>query len=206
MKKGLTLILALLMALFTMTACGGQDSGSDQGEAPSIDTVKTFGDVMALDTEELQSAVGGGYVVYAFKYGDTYYRAKSAISEDVEQKYMDVDIFQEGYEKKQQKIIKNIEIDEMEDLSDQMLSQDELDALAGKTGQELVDEGWLFNGGHNLENMEFWMGYGPFNYSVFFDGEVAESDYETFDDEADTRELTVRSAEFNSLGDATNIE
>ena len=72
MKKGLTLILALLMALFTMTACGGQDSGSDQGEAPSIDTVKTFGDVMALDTEELQSAVGGGYVVYAFKYGDTY--------------------------------------------------------------------------------------------------------------------------------------
>ena len=120
--------------------------------------------------------------------------------------YMNVDIFQEGYEKKQQKIIKNIEIDEMEDLSDQMLSQDELDALAGKTGQELVDEGWLFNGGHNLENMEFWMGYGPFNYSVFFDGEVAESDYETFDDEADTRELTVKSAEFNSLGDATNIE
>lgn len=50
------------------------------------------------------------------------------------------------------------------------------------------------------------MDYGPFTYSVFFDSEAAGSDHETFDDEADTGDLTVKSAEFNSLGDAANIE
>ena len=210
MKKYLTLMLVLLMSVFALAACGGSaDEGadaSDKSEPVSVDTLKTFGDIIALEKEDVQTSVGGGYVVYAFRVGDTYYRAKSAIPADLEQEYIDVDILEDGYEEKQQALISDVEIDEMENLSEQILSSEERAALVGKTGQELQDEGWTFSGGHDLENMEFWVYYGPFEYTVTFDGEVPESEYETFDDETDTKDMTVKSVEFLTLGDATSIE
>lgn len=211
MKKLLTLILVLLMAAFTLAACGGSGSESESADADtsepvSVESLKTFGDVIALEKEDAQTAVGSGYVVYAFKYGDTYYRVKSAIPAELEQEYIDIDILEDGYEEKQQALISDVEIDEIENLNDQILSSEECDALVGKTGQELQDAGWRFGDGHSLESMEFWANYGPFTYTVVFDGEVPESEYETFDDENDTKDMTVKSVEFMSIGDATTIE
>jgi hypothetical protein len=210
MKKFLTLILVLLMAVFTLAACGGSsDEGADTpdtSEPVSVDSLKTFGDVIDLEKEDVQSAVGGGYVVYAFKYGDTYYRVKSAIPADLEEEYIGIDILEDGYEEKQQALISDVEIDEIENLSEQILSSEECDALVGKTGQEMQDAGWKFGDGHSLESMEFWANYGPFTYTVVFDGEVPESEYETFDDVNDTKDMKVKSVEFMTLGDATTIE
>ena len=88
MKKLLILIFVLLMVAFTLAACSGSsDEGADTpdtSEPVSVESLKTFGDVIALEKEDVQTSVGGGYVVYAFKYGDTYYRVKSAIPADLE--------------------------------------------------------------------------------------------------------------------------
>lgn len=54
--------------------------------------------------------------------------------------------------------------------------------------------------------MEFWMQKGAFTYAIVFDGKVDEADYDTFDAEEGIREMTVKSAAFYELGDATNIE
>ena len=204
MKKLIALLLVLVMAMFGMAGCGGSGSGGSS-EAASIDSVKTIGDVIALEAEETQFSVYKDVVVYAFKLGDTYYRVRAAITPEQAQAYFDIDYSDADYEDQQKKIVSPLAIDEIEELNDQILSQDELDALVGKTGQELQDEGWTYSG-HDLESMEFWMNYGPFVYTVVFDGQVAEADYDSFDDEEGTSELTVKSAQLSALGDATFIE
>ena len=206
MKKVLSLILVLMMSAMALAACGStDDSGSGSGDAASVDSLKTIGDIIALNAEEIQSAVDDDTGVYAFRLGDKYYRAKAAISEEASKAYFDIDYMDEDYEEQQKEIVSPLEINEIEDLSDQMLTQEQMDALTGKTGQELQDEGWQFSG-HDLETMEFWMNYGPFLYTVVFDGSVDEADYDSFEDESGTKHMTVKSVVFNALGDATNIE
>ena len=92
----------------------------------------------------------------------------------------------------------------VEDLTGQKLTQEEMDALAGKTGRELMEAGWYTNG-YNLEDMEFWMGYGPFEYTVAFNEKVAEENWDTFEEE-DIADMTVKSVTFLALGNATDIE
>ena len=215
MKKVISVILAIVMSVTVLAACGNSGNGSGSGSASGagsatdekavIESLTTLGDAIALESSETQAAVYDGKAIYAFKLGDTYYRIRASISPEDEQAYMDIDYMDDDYEEQQKKILSPLVIDQIDDLSLQMLSQEELDALVGKTGQDLQDAGWTY-GGHDLETMEFWMDYGPFDYTVVFDGEVTEAEYETFDDEKDTRTMTVKSARFNTLGDATNIE
>lgn len=213
MKKALSLLLVLMFSVLVLAACGSSGESSDgagstdesaQTEALDVDSLKTMGDVMTIEREESQEAVGNGKAVFAFKYGDTYYRVTAEISEDVQKAYMDVDITEEGYEEKQKEILAPIDVTSVENLSDQMLTQGELDALAGKTGQELVDEGWKYQGSYNFDEMEVLMEYGPFAYNVVFEGSVEGADQDDFDVEAATGDLKVRSAEYSMLGDGAS--
>jgi hypothetical protein len=207
MKRKVAILLALIMAVFALAACGSGGSEEDSGtsEPVSVDSLETIGDIIALDSPELQSAVYEDKVVYAFKLDDTYYRAIADIDKKDSEKYINIDITNEGYEKKQNAIVAPLKIDKIENLNETILSQEELDALKGKTGQELQDEGWTFNG-YDLYDMVFWMNYGAFQYNVKFDGQVPESEWETYVAETGTKDLKVVSAEFSCLGDATNIE
>ena len=171
MKKLIILIMVLLMSVPVLAACGGSNDAEAGGaEDVSVDSLKTIGDIIALDSADMQCAVYEGNVVYAFQLGDAYYQARASISEEDEQAYFDIDFADEDYEEQQNAIVESLEIEEIVNLNDQMLSQEDLDALVGKTGQELMDEGWTFSG-HDLEAMEFWMGYGPFVYTVTSRGE-----------------------------------
>ena len=214
MKKYLSFALALVIVVSVLAGCGGSnnsdgsDSSSDSAEVLTADSLKTIGDVEALENKtEPQREVGNGRVVCAFKYGDTYYRVRADMPEDVMQAYFGIDIMEDGFEEKQNEIVAPLEINKFEILSDQILTQDELDALKGKTGQELVDEGWTYEGSFFLDDMEFWMSYGPFVYKVEFDGSADGKDADNYDAETGTKELKVKSAEFSSLGmNATSID
>ena len=92
----------------------------------------------------------------------------------------------------------------MENLSNEIIPQEELDKLVGKTGEELFNDGWTDGSGYNLEDMEFWLNKGAFEYTVVFDGKV--ENYDEFDTEEGVKAFTVKSVKFNGLGDATNIE
>ena len=220
MKKVISILLAIVLSVTIRAACGnigngGNGSGSGSGsasgtesavdEAAVIESLSTLGDAMALESSDMQTAVYDGKAIYAFKLGDTFYLARASISPEDEQAYMDIDYMDDDYEEQQKKILSSLVIDQIDNLSLQMLSQEEFDALVGKTGQDLQDAGWTYSG-HDLETMEFWMNYGTFVYTVTFDGEVPEAEYETFDDEEDTKNMVVMSVKFNGLGDATNIE
>ena len=216
MKKitisGIVLIVALVLTASMLAGCGGSGNGSsteggEQAKGFDTSSIKTIGDVIDLEgKEETQYAVYDEKVVYAFKKDGTYYRVITSISPEDSKKYMDIDFSQEDYEKQQEDIIRPLEVEKIENLSDQILSQDELDALVGKTGQELQDEGWTGGGSFNLETGEVWMDKGPFEYSVIFDGDLSGENTDDIDIMEATKDLKVKSIEFSSIGDATNLE
>ena len=207
MKRVLSLLLVLLMTVCMLTACGGsKDEPKEQSAGESVDSLKTIGDIIEAAPEDIQSAVYEDKVVYAFKMGDNYYRAIAAISKEDSDAYMKIDYADEDYEEQQNKIVAPLKIDNIEDLNDQIISQEELDKLVGKTGKELVKDGWTYNGSYFLEEMQFELNKGPFVYTFTFDGKVDEKDYDDYDAEKGTKDMKVKSAAFSSIGDATNIE
>ncbi len=207
MRRIIALVFALMMAALVLTACGkASEESEEKNEAVSADSLKTFGDIIALEKEEPQLAVGEGKAVYAFKAGGTYYRAIADLDKDVEEAFINIDILAEGYEEKQNEILGPIGIDKLENLSEQLLTEDQLASLSGKTGQELLDEGWTYQGSYDLESMEVLMTYGPFSYRVSFEGQVEGADQDDFDVEAATKGMKVRSAAFEMLADdATDV-
>ena len=198
MKKLLFLTLTLTILLFA--GCTKQPADT------FVDEAETLGSLLHLD-DEASMSVQDGNVVYVFKYQDQYYRVIAPISEELEEEYMNIDFFDDDFNEKQEEIISPLKIEKKENLTEQILSKDEIAKFVGKTGKDLVDEGWDYSYSHNLETMEFWMDYGPFDYTVVFDGSVAESDYDSFDDEEDTKDLVVKSIDFHSLSSrATDLE
>lgn len=206
-KKVTAIISVIIMSFFLFAGCGSKENGSSSAaEALLADDLKTIGDVDALDTENMQKSVTDNQVVCAFEYKGTYYRVTASISDEDQQAYIDVDFADDDYEEQQKKILAPLKVEKFENLSEQILKQDELDALAGKTGKELLEDGWSCTGNFDLETKEFYLNYGPFLYDVTFEGEIDEKNAEDYDEETGIRDLTVKSAEFISIGDATSIE
>ncbi len=201
----------VMAAMLVLAACGGAggsgSGGSDgSGASASVDDIKTVGDAMAFSSEESQRAFYDDVLVYVFKVDDTYYRVIADLPEETSKALWDLDFMDEDYETKYNDLVYPLEIRELEDLSEQKLSQEEMDAFVGKTGKELVEAGWRTGMGYNLNDMEFWLDYGPFEYAVVFDGETDSTNFDDIDEEEFISERTVKSIEYLSIGDATNIE
>ena len=208
MKKTIALLLAFFVTALLLTGCGktgGEaDAGTDAGNRETVlDTLKTIGDVIALSGDTRQISTYDEDVVYAFEVDGTYFRARAKISGDARDAFREIDYSDPDHEEKENEILAPLPIDEIENLSEELLTGEEMKALVGKTGQDLLNDGWTCDG-YNLDKMEFWMEYGPFLYTVVFNEKIAEADYDSFRDE-DIGDLTVRSVTFLTLGDATAI-
>ena len=208
MKK-ISLFLALVLALSLLAGCGqsGGESASDTPEAAAgtsdIDSLKTIGDVLALEGAEFrQSAAYDNVFIYVFDLDGTIYRVFAPMSDDVFTAIMDLE-YDEDHDAKFNELVSPLEIDRCENLSEQIPPQEELDKLVGKTGADLLDDGWSCSG-YMLDTMEFWMDYGMFEYTVAFDGSLEMSD--DFDEYEAIRPLTVKSVVYSDLGNATNLE
>ena len=193
--------MLILIVAAALTACG---SSGKNDNTPASGDYKTLGDIIkTANAEEQQSGYTEKHFVYAYKQNDTFYRAIVVLSDDDSAKLNALDVLDEDYETKKTELISAMTIDRIENLSEMVPSQDELDKWVGKTGKDLFDAGW-YNSGWNLNDMVFWMDYGPFQYDVVMEGEV--KDPENFED-ADIEPLIVKSVTFNGqLGDATDIE
>ena len=204
MKKAAALLLILVMTVFIFSACGGADQVGQTGADFSADSLKTFGDAIALGSEKVQTSASEDTFIYVFDVDGVFYRATGAIDQALSDEIFNLE-YDDDYDENLSKLVSSVKIDKVENLSDQIISQEELDKLAGKTYQDLIDAGW-YTQGYDLETMEFWMGYGPFLYKVTLDGHVDEEDYMTFNEDEDAKDMKILSAEFMDIGDATDID
>ena len=202
MKKTLSLILVLALMLTALVACGQKTASPAASAAPA--EFKTFADILAQqDATNMQYSLGEGMLVYAFELNGVYYRASTAVDEATENAGFDLDYDDPEHDAKWAALIGPLAIENLENLSETIPSQAELDALVGKTGQELLDDGWTMWGG-DCESLEFYLNHGAFTYTVQFEGEPANSD--TFDWDEGIAPYTVKSATFSGLGDATELD
>ena len=209
MKKLTALILACMFVLSALTACGGAGTPAGSGETDAIVAgFKTIGDVLAYPgTNEEQYAAQDEKFIYVFSLNGTYYRGITEMSDEESSKLFNLDYDDPEHDAKEAALLAPVKVDNWENLSKLIPPQEELDKLVGKTGQELLDDGWT-SGGYNLSEKEFWMNKGPFSYTVVMDGlEIGDDfDYDSFNEDETLPTLTVKSVTFTGLGDAASLE
>lgn len=187
-KTAVAAVLAITLSAVPLAACGGQASqggaaGSDateQTQTADIDSSswKTLGDALAYDTKEMSgSSWDEEHYITVFAASDgSVFRVVAKMDADVYAKHEKLDMSDDDYEEKFLQVMGGLELESVEDLTPEKLSQDQLDAYVGKTGKDLVDDGftfehyWMYGG----EETGATMAKGNLAYSVTFDVTVPE--------------------------------
>lgn len=217
-KKLTAMALALVLSTIPLAACGGQastgdDAATDQStQAATIDVSgwKTVGDAAAGATARSTSSWDENYIVSAYDYDGVPVRVVAQMTPEVSEALNGLDIFEEDYEEQFEKTIADLPIVEAQDLSSEMLSQEQIDALIGKKGQDLLNDGFALScytvyGGEETGAM---MDKGLVSYDVMFEGTVAEPD--DSDGGAAIKDMKVNSITFlgasNAAVDPTQVK
>ena len=211
MKKGFVCVLSLLIVLTLFAACGKKESNdpTPTNNVPASDTlsVKTVGDALALKGEgESQSATLGKADVVVFEKDGVYWRVIAELTPEQHDALFALDILDENHDEKEKELVSPLTVTKIENLNEKKLSDDDMTALVGKTGAELLDSGWTTGMGYDLESMEFYWEYAPFAYTVTFEKQEQLENTDDFDQEAAVASLKVVSVSFSGLGNsATDI-
>ena len=180
---------------------------ADAADAPDLATADmsswtTLGDALANATTMPDYGYDGNYFVCVFQSGDSYIRAVAEMESDVADQFFGLDFLAEDYAQQFANVVGGLQLVEVEDITAGLLDQDDLDALVGKTGQELVDEGFTFgyynfrsDGGESGAAMD----NGYFCYSITFDAAIPSLDLE--DGGAAIMDAPVISAQYAGLSE-----
>ena len=153
----------------------GMSTGWDGPTASSIEEVKTLGDILGLPSYGY--SVYEDAIVYGFELNGVIYRAIADMTPEVSAQVNDAF----GDNQKFYGLIAPLEVKLIENVSESIPAQEELDKYIGKTGQDLLDEGWNWTY-YNLDELECGMEHGWYTYVVKFEGTVenkADVDVET---------------------------
>ena len=165
-----------------------------------LSTVTTLGQLLGLP--DYGSGTHDNTYVYAFEQDGVIYRATAEMPAEVSDAVMALDFEDPEYDAKLRELVAPLAVTGITNVSEGVPTQEELDALIGKTGAELLAEGF-YNSGWNLEEMIFYWGKGAYEYEMTMEGE--HPGWETFD-EADIEPLTVTSATYTRIGNPSWIE
>ena len=134
---------------------------------------KTLADVLSLKTDSHESSWDEKSYTYIFDYAGTQWLIKAAFSKDLNDAVSAVDFRAEDREEQINAILGPCEIEKVIDLRSLALPQEELDQWNGKTGQDLLDAGWVYNGYYSDGNeVRICMVNGDFQYKVAFAEEL----------------------------------
>jgi hypothetical protein len=209
-RKAAVLACTLVLALGLLSACSTQSSTND-GDASTgaIDpsSWKTVGDALATQTDAVQASWNDKYYVSVFKADDQYFRIVGIVDDEAKKKGDAVDWSADDVDEQNREAYSGCALKSAEDITGDLVSQEELDKLVGKTGKELADEGYTFAGyfmyGGDETGAQFDKGY--FQYSMTFKVKVEEKD--TDDGGASVQDATVTEATFlNAADSAVNPE
>ena len=205
-KKLIALLLAALCLCAFLTACGSKNEPTDtvSDDMP----FKTIGEALETEKEEFseQSAIYNKAFVYVFEKDGTYWRLTAELTEEEYAALSELDILADDYEEKEKELLAPLAVTKCENLNELKLSDEEMAALVGKTGEDLINNGWTGGMGYNLDSMEFFMEYPPFSYTVTFEAKEPLENTDDFDETEAIKDLKVTSVTFDGLGgSATDI-
>lgn len=174
--------------------------GGTNEEPVDLDSVTTLGELLGLP-EYGMSCFENKYV-YAFEQDGNIYRAVADMPDEVFDAYFALDWDDPDYDAKVSELISPLEIVSITNLSETEPTQEEMDALIGRTGEELFHDGWS-SWGWNLEDMEFYFDHGAYSYIITFEGEIENpNDF----DEEDIYPLVVASVRYDGIGDPAALD
>ncbi len=191
--KQFHMILSVLLIMCALTACAAKEPSGSGKYATIGDAVK------AGDGEGAQTnmAFDEEHFIYVIETPDEAVRLVADVPKDVRAAMDEVDIADEDFEAKIFEIVSPLPVTEEEDLKAGIPTQEELDAYVGKTGQELLDEGFEASGYvEDEQNIDFFMVKGLYEYRF------TAAEHKTVDGE-ETEELvkglTVEKAAYEAL-------
>ncbi len=196
MKKFVIFALALVFVLSALAGCG---SGSEK-----LSDAKTLGDIFAMEDAGTIKFITAGSAndkyAFGFSLDGVLYRAIATLPDDVREAYYNVDYSQENYADAEDAILSPVAIETIENLSEKIPAQKDLDQWVGKTGEEMFGGDW-WSTFSDLEGRKADVINGYFCYSVTFEGEFELP--EDYDADDILKTLTVKSVTFNTIGDIT---
>ncbi|MBR3159858.1 MAG: hypothetical protein IKG18_18820 [Atopobiaceae bacterium] len=201
--------LCLVLTSAPLVACSGQSSASE-GEAPTatsqaaavdISSWKTLGDAFAVRTDSLSSGWDEHYYVSVFKADDSIVRVVGKLDADSYAKIEAVDWSKEDAEKQLAEATDAVPLVIADDLTSELVSQDELDKYVGKKGEDLIDDGWTFQSYYMTggDQTGTYFAKGDLVYMITFDISVSD---DVDDEGASVMDATVAEAEFGGASDA----
>ena len=210
MKKKLIAVLATVLLLAGCGSKTGNPGNTATSETPaavssSVDTTsfKTMSDIFALNPEEKERGFMNTDFCYVFELDGVIYRAKGVLTQEQMDQIFDLEFDDPDYEEKYREITGSIAIKQFDNLTKMIPPQEELDKYVGKTGQDLLDDGWSEGYGYNLDDMEFWLNKGPFAYAVVFESDQKYENTDDFDVWKPIAPLKIKSVTYNGLGNAS---
>ncbi len=200
-KRFIAAALACLLTL-CLCACAKPSQDGEQSAPAGTAELKTLSDAIAQNGENVTYGYGDTYFCYVFEKDGQITRVLADLPEDVNQKIEEIDFFDEDIETKLFAVIGSLPIKQIDNLSESIIPQEELDKLAGKTGQQLIDDGFTVSYCRRIgedEYTQYLFDKGFHSYLITFNEKLAQSDdfeeYEAF------KPLTVKSAEYESVSD-----
>ena len=218
MKKTLAIMLAVLLCIGMLSGCTKKEETTSNGEtsqktetSEQAETTEPGGPESWKTVSDIDG-LEGLYVnerkhfentfVYAFTYEDVIYRAILELTDEQSDALWNLDLFDEDYDKQEMEVIGSLPIAQLDNMSDRIPSQKELDAWKGKTGEEMLGAGWSI-AGWNLMEKQFFLDHEYFEYMVTMDGDLKLNDDDDIDGEEAFKPLTVKKIEFSHMNNAT---
>ena len=193
--RGILAAFALFIALIALplTACSGQS-----GSGPS--SWKTLGEALDNATDDLSFGYDDNYFVCVFNSGDSVMRVVAKMEPGIQEQIYELDPLADDFSSKLAGVLGGLSIVSAEDITATKLSPEDMQALAGKTGQELIDDGFVFENYYYYGGDQTSASYakGNFSYSFNFDASVSE-------DQSDDGGAALKDAKVISVDEWVNI-
>ena len=210
-KKVAALTFAMMLACMLLTACGQQESSNssssssssssaaEQTETPAasldVSGLKTLGDVLAVSSYCQGMAYGEQSFGGVYQIDDSYVRVTAKMTPELYEQTNALDYNDKDYDKKFSELMSGLELEIVEDITADKIPQETLDTYVGKTGKDMVNDGFAFATyfmyGEDETGVAMTNGY--YSYDVIFDAKVTEDD--TNDEGASIMDATIKSVE-----------
>lgn len=200
------ILLVIVMAL-VFSACGSgtggnkaaekesseTPAGADSEDAPAAGDYKTFSDLFAVESDDTMQSVTEDKIVYVVTIDGVATRYEGAGTAEIYKAVDEIPFDAEDRDARIQEIVGPVEITRA-DVLPAAPSQEELDSLVGKTGQELMDAGYVFASSYVDDEVTIVTAakdYGSYMFN--FDGAIDDESPEWTDEVA---KLTSTSADY----------